>query len=360
MNRHVTTRDIARALGLHHSTVSLALRDSPLLKANTKQRIQEEAKKLGYKPDPMLNALSAYRLSKRSGSFHAVIAWINNWHDRDGLLANPTFRSYYEGVCACANSLGYNVQEFWMYEPGMTSKKLQTILRARNIQGILLPPQSTAGHQLDIDFADFYAVAFGYSTQPSNLHLVTNHHAQTMDLLMSKLVESGYLRPGYCISPLQDARTNYIFPSRVSYLTARYPNLIEIPRAPDDDDKFARWMQKYKPDVLIGFNEFLLKVEALGYKVPDDIGFASPAINPSDTHISGTNENDFKIGQTAVNVLVGMINHQERGVPEIPVRTLVDSTWFPGETLRMQTPSSSPVSDQKTGLRKKPHSASSA
>jgi LacI family transcriptional regulator len=345
MTKHVTTREIARLLKLHHSTVSLALRDSPLLKTETKKKIQEAARKLGYKPDPMLSALSAYRLSKRPAPFHAVIAWVNNWPVREALLANPVYRGYYEGACQCAKKLGYDMQEFWMYEPGMTPRKLETILKARNIQGMLLPPQRAAGIHLDIDFTDFFVVTFGYSRHPQNLHLITNNHAQTMDLILSKLVELGYRRPAYCISPSADAGNNYIWLTRMLCLTERYPQLCQIPRPPLDTKKLAKWIDKQQPDVLIAYSDSLVEIESLGYKVPQDLGFASLATYPHNSHISGADQNDFLIGQTAVNVLVSMINHQERGVPQVPIRTMVDSVWFPGETLRPQPspPSSIPA-----------------
>jgi LacI family transcriptional regulator len=336
MTKHITTREIARVLKLHYSTVSLGLRDSPLLKAATKQKIQEAARRLGYKPDPMLNALSAYRLSKRPAPFHGVLGWINSWRKRDQLLANPAYKVYYEGACDCAKKLGYDIQEFWMHEAGMAPRKLEGILKARNIQGMLIPPIRPPDSHVDIDFTDFFVVTFGYSMQPRNMHLVTNHHAQCIDLIMSKIAELGYRRPGYCCPPSSDIGNNYIWLTRALYLTERYPTLSQLPRPPLERKGFAKWLDKNQPDVLIAFGDLLPMVESLGYRVPRDVGFVSVAVNPHDAYISGANQNDFLIGQTAVNVLVGMINHQERGVPEIPIRTLVDSVWFPGKTVRQQ------------------------
>lgn len=336
MPKHVTTREIARILNLDHSTVSLGLRNSPLLKAETIERIQTAAQKLGYRPDPMLKALSSYRLSKRPASFHAVIAWINNWKNREKLLSNPVYSAYFNGACVRAQKLGFTVQEFALAERGMTPQKLQSVLRARNIQGLLLPPQSDTRFPLEIDFTDFYAVAFGYSMQPRTLHLVTNHHAQTIDLIMSKLVELGYRRPAYCIPRSSDIGNNYIWLTRALYLTPRYPELAQLPRPPEEKKIFLKWLRTHKPDVLVGFNDHLETIESWGLKVPADIGYASLAVVPSNRRISGANENDFLIGETAVNILVGMINHQERGLPAVPIRTLVDSAWFEGETLRRQ------------------------
>ncbi|MFA7344845.1 MAG: LacI family DNA-binding transcriptional regulator [Terrimicrobiaceae bacterium] len=335
MAKRISIRDIARAVGLHHTTVGLALRDSPRLKKATREKIRAVAAELGYRPDPMLSALISYRNSKRTAAFHAVIAWINNWPDRNALLVNSTYRNYFEGASARADDLGYMLQEFWLHENGMTPAKMRRIFQARNITGLLIAPQPVSQGSIGLDFQDFSAVAFGYSMHPHMLHLVTNHHTQTMDLVIAKLVELGYRRPGYCILPSTDAGGNYIWISRLMHIYSRYPELSQIPRMVSKEGAaFAKWIKKYQPDVLIGFNNFLPEVEKLGYQVPADIGFVSMAVDPKNPRISGANENDFLIGKTALDVLVGMIHRGERGAPEVPIRTLIDSTWFPGETLR--------------------------
>ena len=55
--RRVTLADIARVCSVHVTTVSLALRNSPRLPAETRERIQSTARRLGYTPDPWLRAL---------------------------------------------------------------------------------------------------------------------------------------------------------------------------------------------------------------------------------------------------------------------------------------------------------------
>ena len=46
---------------MHVTTVSLALRNHPRLPQDTRERIQKMAERLGYRPDPFLQALVAYR-----------------------------------------------------------------------------------------------------------------------------------------------------------------------------------------------------------------------------------------------------------------------------------------------------------
>jgi len=53
----VSIKDIAQAAGVSHSTVSRALSDSPLVKAETKARIQHLAQEMGYSPDAIARSL---------------------------------------------------------------------------------------------------------------------------------------------------------------------------------------------------------------------------------------------------------------------------------------------------------------
>jgi LacI family transcriptional regulator len=151
----VTVREIAAKAGVHFTTVSLALHNNSRLRAETRERVRKIAEEMGYQPDPMLSALNAYRLAKGTPHYKATIGWINNWPDREALLAHAGFHEYYQGACERANELGYTIEEFWLREEGMAPSKLQRILKARGIQGVLLPPQPSANMQPPIDFTDY-------------------------------------------------------------------------------------------------------------------------------------------------------------------------------------------------------------
>ena len=53
----VSIKDIAKAAGVSHSTVSRALSDNPLVSTETKERIQRLARKMGYSPDAQARSL---------------------------------------------------------------------------------------------------------------------------------------------------------------------------------------------------------------------------------------------------------------------------------------------------------------
>ncbi len=74
MKRRVTLMDIARQAGVARSTASMALQNHPRISAKTRASIREIADQLGYRPDPAMTALAAYRQGKRQTRLHAGLA----------------------------------------------------------------------------------------------------------------------------------------------------------------------------------------------------------------------------------------------------------------------------------------------
>lgn len=336
--RRVTMRDIARELGVHHTTVSLALRNSSLLQEETKAKVREAALRMGYRPDPMLSALNFYRQSRHPSAFQAVIGWIDNWKGEPGrLLRNPTYNAYYEGARERASELGYAVEVFRMHDKGMSPQRMQRILKARNVGGVLVAPQERPGNYLGMDFSDICALAFGFSYQPWGLNLITARHEQIMDLIIENIRKLGYRRPGYCVLPESDSGTNYTWISRWNYFLSTMEGMARLPRVESlDKAGLAQWIRENRPDVLVGFGDLLSKIRGLGYAVPEDIGFVAIATTPKAPRVSGVDQHDFLIGRTAIDVLVGMIHRNEKGLPKVPIQTFVNCSWAPGETLRPQ------------------------
>jgi LacI family transcriptional regulator len=83
IDRRVTLADVARAAGVHRTTVALALRNHPGLPGETLARLKTIARKMGYRPDPTLAALNAYRIGSASRANVQVIAYVRRLGTRD-------------------------------------------------------------------------------------------------------------------------------------------------------------------------------------------------------------------------------------------------------------------------------------
>ncbi len=91
----VTIKDIAREAEVSHSTVSRALNGSPLIAAETTERIRQTANKLGYLPSAAARTLKTNRS-------HALGVIIRNVDD-------PFFSEILQGIEEVAQASGYSL-----------------------------------------------------------------------------------------------------------------------------------------------------------------------------------------------------------------------------------------------------------
>jgi LacI family transcriptional regulator len=303
----------------------------------TRKRIQQKAKKMGYLPDPMLSALNAYRTQSRPQGYRGNLAWVTNYPEPKGWAQHEIFKSHYEGAKQRAEALGYRLEEFWLGEEKMSPKRAAQVLQARNIRGLLLCAQSRAGVEIQLDWARFAAVTFGYTLAKPALHTVSGHTFHAMGETIDQVLQLGYARPGLVLLSASDDRIFNIWSGAFLTRQQRLPKTQHVPiYLPEafDERAFLRWVEKHKPDVVIGQNPDLIGIlERAGYRVPQDIGFATPSLVTHARQPSGIDENSRQMGVAAVDMLVGMIHRNETGIPSIPYYLLIKGQWRSGKTL---------------------------
>ena len=125
MLRHpVSIADIARAAGVSHSTVSRALRDSPLISTAARRRIQQLAQEMGYTP----NALAQSLQTRHSHTIGLVVTSI----------ADPFFTDVVKGVEEVARPACFSVFLSASYnEPDQEAAVIETFHR-RRVDGIIV------------------------------------------------------------------------------------------------------------------------------------------------------------------------------------------------------------------------------
>lgn len=335
----VTLGHIAARAGVHVTTVSLALRDSPRLPAATRVRIQTLAREMGYEPDPALNALNAYRTAVRAPAFQATLAYFNNYPARHSLLSVPTFRDYHLGALRRAEELGYKLEEIWLHEPHLTPKGIRSRLLAKGIRGILLFPQAQPGALPEFAWDEFSAVAIGYSVTSPQLHRVTNHQFRSALGLIREMRYLGYHRIGLYIPEEYNRRVNLAPTAAYAEYDRSLPEKERVPvlthRYRNDTFRLLRWIKRYRPQAIVSQDYAMWdKCLSIGLRVPEDIGFAYFHVCKSESLLSGYCQNDEAIGRTAVDFLVAMLHRNERGVPEVAQHVLVDGVWQPSATTR--------------------------
>lgn len=334
---------MAQAAGVTQATVSLALSNHPRISAEICERVRSEAERLGYEPDPYLAGLAAYRRQRGPAGFKGSLAWLNNFPpDGRDWREISTFVHYFEAASARAAELGYTLEIHELASPGMTPRRMEGILRARNIPGLLLAPQPHPDTRLDFAFARFSCVTLGYSLTAPRLHMVTHHHFRGTELLVRELRARGYRRIGFALEFENERRMERIPSSAFLGLQRDWPARERVPllEAPLlDRETFLAWFGRHRPDVIVTLWDLVYPwlIES-GLRVPDDVGLALLSVRKRDGFFAGVWENPELVGARAVELLVSLVHHGERGVPALPSYLLVEGSWQPGKTIRDHAP----------------------
>jgi DNA-binding LacI/PurR family transcriptional regulator len=344
-NRRATQRDIALKAGVGRSTVSLALKGHPKISAATRLRIEKAARALNYEPDPMLSALATYRNRVRTAAFHGTLAWLVNCQPGYDWETGPYYSAYFAGAAERAQTYGYRLEKFLLNSEGVNAARMTSILRARNVTGLLLCPQPRAGMELDFPWEQFSAVTLGYTLIKPLLSTVASAHFLNTRHAVRELARRGYRRIGLVIDRVTDQRcgsnvfAGYLIEQQLDATLVPVPGFLDYEpgdsRRPDYAQKLSVYLRKNRIDALVTSDyEILETLAQQGFKVPDQLGVAGLSLPSRDTPMAGIVEDSPRVGAVAMDLLVGMVQRGERGVPTTPIRTHLEGTWHDGRSMR--------------------------
>jgi LacI family transcriptional regulator len=357
-NKRVTLADIAKADGTHVTTVSLAMRNSPRLAAATRERIQTLARKMGYVPDPAMQALVSYRTATRKNVSPTVLAYLTNWTTRWGWKETTGHPQFFEGAKASAEEMGYKLEHFWVREPNLTYKRLNKILQARSIRGVIVASYTRGGDDyLALDWDAFSAIKIDYLPHEPVLHNVTNNQCSIVRLAMKEAMKAGYERIGFVMHRGWDHSVDRMFTA--GYLCAQQdlpedqllPAYIFPDKEPVEDwidersdvhpavGPFKQWYDRHHPEVIISKASFVLPLlEELKIRVPEDVAFIDIFHEGQlNSALAGVAQNHRAVGALAVEILAGRLSHHKVGLPKAPTTTYVDGHWMDGGSLPQTT-----------------------
>lgn len=331
--------DVARAAGVHQTTVSRALRNDPRITESVKQKVREAAERLGYRPNPLLSALGTLRRQRASSCYQASLAYIV----KDGASG-----MHVVGAQAAAEQRGYKVEIFGIGKE-LTENRLNGILVARGIQGIIIGPLPEAHGQFSLEWERYSTVVIEYSfTNPAFDRVVTNSF-DTMNMTIRECRARGYRRLGVALMQVVDERNEGLLCASYALAQTRDPGLERLkPLIVPAWDKraFLAWFKRERPEVVISSNFFLPHIEAcleeLGLESPRDVGLVNLNRYPDNPRYTGVCQDAPAIGAMAARLAIEKLNHNERGIPSARMTMLTDGRWVEGETLRSPVTSGSP------------------
>lgn len=334
---YVTQQQVAARAGVHQTTVSLVFRDHPSVPAATRKKVMTAARELGYQRHPLLSALMSVRLRLTPGESGPVLGFLTDFDRRDRWKESPTAMEMFAGARARAQELGFRLEVFWLRDPEISPTRLANILKARNIHGLLLAPTHEPIGLTRFDFQPFAAVGLGVSHETSALLSVAHDHFNGMRTALEQVARAGRKRVGIVLTVAANemVRARWLGAHALASGAGDQPASMPVWLGPLDPARFKSWLRQHRPDALVGTFDGELRemLQKNRYRVPRDIALISLSLMPDDSSQAGIYQRSRIIGERAVDLVVGALNHNQRGLLPMHQVLHIDGEWRPGPSL---------------------------
>ena len=334
-----SVRELAKVLGLSHTTVSDALRGSPRVKESTREKVLAAAKEHGYQYNPLAGALMSQMRRSRADTFRGVIAVV----DLESFKQRPeVFERYHrevmKGAEKAAGKMGFKVEFFALGSEGISVDRLNSILISRGIQGILILPAGSSPELSVLDWSHFSGVYTDYIIEHPAIDSVCSNHYRSMFLVLGKLQELGYKRPGLVMHLDHDSRLLHRWEAAYRIYNEYYAEFDQVKPlvVPElEESTFQTWFKEHKPDVVLCHRTRVMRwMESVGASIPDTHGFCCLNVQNSPVPVAGLTLQPHLIGERAMELLVSHIYGNKYGIPETASTTTIPSAWVDGPTIR--------------------------
>ncbi len=336
----VTLRDIAAETGFHFTTVGLALRGGTQLPKATIEKVRAAADRMGYRPSPLLSALSSFRNHPQK-TLTGIIGFLCTYDFR--LVAKTDVRAHrmFKAAAAFADARGFKLEPIQIDLIHPNPSHVAAVLAARGIHAVILPPlMPRAGPFMELPWDKFSVVGVGYSITNLRPHRVCFSHFQGMLLHLRKLRERGYERIGLTMNSEVNVRTGgnllgALLAEQRGHDRRSWIEPCLVTNAHVDRKKIIQWIRREKPDcVLLDGAETFELIQAEGFRVPEDFGVALTSRDDETSPIAGIDEQDEHLGEAAVDFVVSLLRTDERGLPKYPRYAMVEARWVYKPTVR--------------------------
>ncbi len=342
MAKPITMQDIAKRAGVTKTTVSLALRGDARISAKTRERIEELARDMGYRPNPLVSSLMTQVQAGRGVSKGTQLALLGPPGNEAWAMASPYSypRQIYDGLRERASELGYGVDIIEADPAHKSFDACVRVMRNRGLRGVILPPFQAPAHYFPAEFdcEGFSVVAIGYSQGIAGVHRVAHSQFRIAYRITQEVLARGHRRIGMHLSEEMNDRTGHKYPGGFLGALSEVPELRfsqeNIFYAHDEPQRLLDWVKDLKLDALITQypSDFHILKEA-GYHMPKDLGFVLLSTSEGEHHMTGCYHDPFTLSAAAVDLVTAQLNRNETGKPRFPKTVLTPEVWVEGETL---------------------------
>jgi len=317
----VTIIDIAERIGVSYTTVSRALNGKKGVSEKTRQRIIEEAKKMGYQP----NAIARGLVSKSTNTIGLIIPDITN----------PFFPDVARGVEDAARNANLNVflcNSNWDKE---REREILEALRQNRVDGIIINPNSYS----NVEFLDQLGIPVVYlntKVDDGESTYIGIDNIKGAVIATEHLIECGYERIAYVGGTVKSYSNNQRVKGYLQALEtqgiSKDPSIIVNGKFETESGyEITKRLLKSDnpPDAIFAGNDIIALgvlqcAQEMGLDIPDKFGIVGfddiytsslPQIQLSTVAMP-----KYFLGKKAFELLLDKLNSEETGVAQYVIK----------------------------------------
>lgn len=321
MSNAVTIKDLARILGVSVSTVSRALKDHPEISLETRNNVQELAKKMHYKP----NAIALSLRQRKTKLIGVVIPEI----------IHHFFSCVISGVERVAHENGYNVVIFQSNEDYEREVAICQSIINSHIDGLLISMSkntSQIDHFRELREQGIPIVFFDRICGELNTDRVVVDDFQGALIAVRHLISVGCKRIAHLAAPQklligQKRQLGYLEALKEAHLPIDKKLIIPCDNQYDAIDVIRRLMAlPNPPDGIFAVNDLtaagaIHELHKLNYRIPEDIavcGFTDGMVATLTTPtLTTVEQHGAEIGEQAAQLLIRRIEEDSESLPPV-------------------------------------------
>jgi len=317
MATRASLKDIARASGVSHMTVSRVVRGERTVAPATAATVRRFIRQLGYRPDPALSALAAYRTRRRSPGAGNVLAFLE-------AETTPYVARVREGAREEAARFGYALHRFPLPASPEGQRQLSRQLFHRGVRGLLISPSQQPLHLEGWAWEEFAMVAMGALRHEPALHAVAMDYFQGLLAAHEGLRRLGHRRIGLLLRQDLEARTSHLWLG--AYRTVQSPAMKPLLYRADANPsrEINAWLRRERPDAV-------LTIHREWHARLSRAGIATGYLNDTEPHPGAPVMmlDPRAIGRESVQLANHLLLRREWGLPSLPKTILLRGEWRP-------------------------------
>ncbi len=333
-----TLRQIAEIAGVSRQTASDALRGTGRIRDETREKVRDIAKRLGYQPDPLISIGLAQMRRHPQTRIQSTLAFVETGPFPDQVKHFPAFGLMMKGVQERAAQLGYRVEPFWLGAHAAKPGRLESILRARGIKGVIIlyvrDWTQTSESGIAFDPEGFACTTLGSRLRQPELDFACADHFGNTRRALEELSLAGCQRIGLVLPGgldlLVEKRISCAYEgwSREKRGRVRMPPFYEVGKDPAHyRAALEKWARRYRPDAVYGLDSWNLTERVLE-GLPGRIIWATMEYLPGKAEQFGTDQAHETVGNASVDMVHVQLAHGRHGVPTVARGFVIEGHWI--------------------------------